>query len=176
MKFCSQCGSGRVALRVPEGDHRERWVCADCGAIHYSNPRVVCGVVARWDGRILLARRGIEPRYGQWTLPAGFMENGETLEEGAMRELWEETRARVRLGPLVAVISVPHIDQVHMMFLGDLIEPVWQPTPESIEVALFAPEEIPWDRLAFRTVRLTLEHLRSEATASIPRQLVATIR
>ncbi|MFN3629490.1 MAG: NUDIX hydrolase [Casimicrobiaceae bacterium] len=176
MRFCSACGSARVAWIVPEGDHRERWVCSDCGTIHYSNPKIVCGVVPLWADRVLLARRGIEPRQGKWTLPAGFMENGETVEEGALRELWEETRARVRLGPLVAVISVPHIHQVHMMFLGELIEPRWETTPESTEIALYAADEIPWDQLAFRTVRLTLEHVMRQSKPLQAAQIVSAIR
>ena len=158
MKFCSTCGSADIALRIPEGDHRERYVCGNCAAIHYRNPLIVCGVVPVFGDRVMLCRRGIEPRYGKWTLPAGFMENGETVEEGAQRELFEEAAATVELGPLLTVLSVPYISQVHMMYLGTMAEPKYAVTPESTEIALFTEDETPWKELAFRTVKTTLEH------------------
>lgn len=158
MKFCSECGSGNLTRRVPDGDHRERYVCPDCGTVHYKNPLVVCGVVPVYGDKVLLCKRGIEPRHGKWTLPAGFMELGESVDEGAQRELFEEAVAKVTLGPLLAVLSVPRIGQVHMMYLGTLAEPKFETTPESTEVALFAEHEIPWDELAFRTVATTLRH------------------
>ncbi|TAG76796.1 MAG: NUDIX hydrolase [Burkholderiales bacterium] len=158
MKFCSECGSGNLARSVPEGDHRIRYVCPDCGTVHYKNPLIVCGVVPVFEDRILLCKRGIEPRFGKWTLPAGFMELEESVEEGAQRELYEEAVATVELGPLLSVISVPRIGQVHMMYLGDLAEPKFATTPESTEVCLFQESEIPWEELAFRTVSTTLKH------------------
>jgi len=158
LKFCSTCGSADIALRVPEGDHRERFVCGACGAIHYKNPLIVCGVIPVYGDKVMLCRRGIEPRYGKWTLPAGFMENNETVEEGAQRELLEESLATVTLGPLLTVLSVPYISQVHMMYVGTMAEPTFGVTPESTEIALFDEAEIPWKEIAFRTVSRSLEH------------------
>jgi ADP-ribose pyrophosphatase YjhB (NUDIX family) len=158
VKFCSECGSGNIARRIPDGDHRARYVCPDCGTVHYKNPLIVCGVVPVFEDKILLCKRGIEPRYGKWTLPAGFMELEESVEEGAQRELHEEAVAKVELGPLLSVLSVPRIGQVHMMYLGTLAEPKFETTPESTEVQLYAENEIPWDELAFRTVSETLKH------------------
>lgn len=158
MKFCSACGSAEIGLTVPEGDHRERYVCRHCSTIHYRNPLIVCGVVPVFEGRVMLCRRGIEPRFGKWTLPAGFMENGESVEEGALRELAEEACATVNLGPLLTVLSVPYISQVHMMYLGEMTEAKYATTPESTEIQLFREEEIPWRELAFRTVKTALEH------------------
>ncbi len=158
MKFCSACGSADIGLRIPDGDHRERYVCSNCSTVHYENPLIVCGVVPVFEDRVMLCRRGIEPRYGKWTLPAGFMENGESVEEGAQRELLEEAAATVTLGPLLTVLSVPYISQVHMMYLGTMSEPKFATTPESTEIALFAENDIPWKELAFRTVKTALEH------------------
>ncbi len=163
MKFCSVCGSADIALTVPEGDQRERYVCPACGTVHYSNPKIVCGVVPVFGDKVMLCRRGIEPRLGKWTLPAGFMENNETVEEGAQRELFEEAVSTVVLGPLLTVLSVPYISQVHMMYLGTLhVDAVGEPkfalTPESTEIALFTEADIPWKDLAFRTVKGALEH------------------
>lgn len=158
MKFCSVCGSADIALTVPEGDQRSRYVCPSCGTVHYSNPKIVCGVVPVFEDKVMLCLRGIEPRKGKWTLPAGFMENEETVEEGAQRELYEEAVSTVALGPLLTVISVPHISQVHMMYLGTMVEPKFAVTPESTEIKLFTEAEIPWGELAFRTVKTALEH------------------
>ena len=158
MKFCSVCGSADIALTVPEGDQRSRYVCPSCGTVHYSNPKIVCGVVPVFEDKVMLCLRGIEPRKGKWTLPAGFMENEETVEEGAQRELYEEAVSTVALGPLLTVISVPHISQVHMMYLGTMVEPKFAVTPESTEIKLFSEGEIPWGELAFRTVKMALEH------------------
>ena len=158
MKFCSVCGSADIALTVPEGDQRSRYVCPSCGTVHYSNPKIVCGVVPVFEDKVMLCLRGIEPRKGKWTLPAGFMENEETVEEGAQRELYEEAVSTVALGPLLTVISVPHISQVHMMYLGTMAEPKFAITPESTEIILFSEAEIPWNELAFRTVKTALEH------------------
>jgi ADP-ribose pyrophosphatase YjhB (NUDIX family) len=158
MKFCSECGSANLTRRVPDGDHRMRYVCPDCGTVHYKNPLVVCGVVPVYGDKVLLCRRGIEPRYGKWTLPAGFMELEESVEEGAQRELLEEAVATVELGPLLSVLSVPRIGQVHIMYQGTMKEPKFETTPESTEVRLYCEDEIPWDEIAFRTVALTLKH------------------
>lgn len=158
MKFCSTCGSPDIALTTPDGDQRARYVCPACGTVHYSNPKIVCGVVPVFEDKVMLCLRGIEPRLGKWTLPAGFMENNETVEEGAQRELFEEAVATVTLGPLLNVLSVPYISQVHMMYLGTMSEPKFAITPESTEIRLFREDEIPWKELAFRTVKTALEH------------------
>jgi ADP-ribose pyrophosphatase YjhB (NUDIX family) len=167
LKFCSECGSMNLTRRVPEGDHRVRYVCPDCGTVHYKNPLVVCGVVPVYGDKVLLCKRGIEPRYGKWTLPAGFMELEESVEEGAQRELFEEAVAKVELGPLLTVLSVPRIGQVHMMYLGTLAEPKFETTPESTEVQLYAESEIPWDELAFRTVASTLRHYFAQRKSGV---------
>lgn len=155
MNFCTQCG-GPLGLKIPAGDNRERHVCGHCGHVHYQNPRVVTGCVAEWRGRILLCRRAIEPRRGFWTLPAGFMENHETTAQGAQRETLEEANARVDLLDIYTLYNLPHISQVHVMYRGRLLDPDCSPGAESLEVALFAEADIPWDELAFATVRETL--------------------
>jgi ADP-ribose pyrophosphatase YjhB (NUDIX family) len=156
--FCSACGSPHVEWRVPDGDNAPREVCAACGTIHYRNPKIVVGCLATLDGEVLLCRRAIEPRKGLWTLPAGFMENGETLAAGAVRETLEEARARVDVGELYTVISLPHISQVYMMFRSRLLDRDFGPGPESLEVRLFREDEVPWERLAFRTITRTLRN------------------
>ncbi|MEQ6886011.1 NUDIX hydrolase [Salicola sp. Rm-C-2C1-2] len=165
MQYCSSCGAG-VAFRIPQGDDRERHVCENCGIIHYINPRIVAGTLPVWDERILLCRRAIEPRYGFWTLPAGFMENGETTTEAALRETLEEAEARVELDGLYAVLNVPHIDQVHMYFRARLIDGQFGAGPESLETALFRESEIPWEELAFPTVTETLNRYFSDRNAT----------
>ncbi len=155
MNHCTICGAG-VSRRVPDGDNRERWVCNNCGHIHYQNPLPVVGCVAEQDGKILLCRRSIEPRYGYWTVPAGFMELGETLAEGAARETLEEACAEVEIGRLFASIDVVEAGQVHFFFLGKL-KGGYGVGEESLEVALFAEDEIPWDEIAFRSGRFALE-------------------
>ena len=157
MKFCSACGA-RVAQKIPTGDNRLRYVCESCATIHYQNPRMVVGAIPEWEGRILLCRRGIEPRLGKWTLPAGFMENGETVADAALRETQEESLAEIELIDLFTVFSVPHVDQVHVFYRAKLHAPSFGTTPESLEVALFEEAEIPWDEVAFRTVSTTLRH------------------
>lgn len=157
MKFCSRCAAP-VALRVPPGDHLPRHVCDACGTIHYENPRIIVGCIAHWEGRVLLCRRAIEPRLGFWTLPAGFMENGESTEQGALRETLEEAGARVGLQALYTLFSVPQINQVHMLFRGRLLDPDFAPGEESLECRLFRESEIPWEEIAFITVRRTLRH------------------
>lgn len=156
MNFCSHCGAP-VTLKIPRGDTLPRHVCEACGAIHYQNPKIVAGCIPEWHDRILLCRRAIEPRYGLWTVPAGFMENGETTEEAAARETWEEACARVEITHLYGVFSIPHISQVYMMFRGRLPVPEFAAGPESLETRLLTAEEIPWEALAFPVVRETLK-------------------
>ena len=157
IKFCNSCG-GPVGQRVPEGDTLPRAVCDACGHIQYENPKIVVGSIPVLGERILLCRRAIEPRYGLWTLPAGFMENEETAAEGAMREALEEAHARVDIEDLYTVFSVPHISQVHMMFRARLLNEDFRAGVESLEVKLVTAGEIPWHELAFTVVRRTLEH------------------
>jgi ADP-ribose pyrophosphatase YjhB (NUDIX family) len=157
MKFCSNCGAS-VAHRVPPGDSLPRYVCDTCHTIHYQNPRMVVGCIAEWEDRILLCRRAIEPRYGLWTVPAGFMENGETTFQGAQRETLEEANARIQMGPLYALYNIPHINQVYILFRARLLDLDFHAGAETLEARLFAETDIPWDRLAFATVRNTLTH------------------
>jgi len=161
MKFCSACGA-TVELRVPDDDNRSRHICTACGVIHYQNPKMVIGSIPEWEDKILLCRRAIEPRHGLWTLPGGFMENGESTAQAAIRETLEEANARVELGDLYSMYSLPYIDQVHMLFRARLLDLDFGPGPESLEVKLFSEAEIPWDEIAFRPVRLSLEHYFAE--------------
>jgi len=157
MNYCQSCGS-TVNLSIPDGDNRERHVCTSCGEIHYQNPKIVAGCLPVWEDRVLLCKRAIEPRHGDWTLPAGFMENGETIEQAAMRESIEEANATLLNLRLYTIISLPHISQVYMLFLADLKDTDFSPGEESLETKLFAEEEIPWNSLAFKTIHFTLEH------------------
>jgi len=161
MKFCSQCGAP-VALRVPPGDTLPRHVCDACQTIHYQNPRMVVGCIPEWQDRILLCRRGIEPRHGLWTVPAGYMENGETTQQGAVRETLEEANARVEIVSLYALYNIPHINQVYILFRARLLDDRIGPGAETLEARLFALDEIPWDAIAFASVRNTLQHYRDD--------------
>jgi len=153
---CRACGSP-VVYRVPADDNRERAVCIACGHVHYENPLNVVGTVPVWGEQVLLCRRNIEPRYGLWTLPAGFLELGETTEAGAVRETDEEAGARIDLEGLFAVLNVVRVGQVHLFYRARLLDTDFAPGPESIETRLFHEHEVPWEALAFRTVRETLE-------------------
>ncbi len=157
MKFCSACGA-RVEQRVPPGDNLPRHVCTSCGTIHYENPKMVVGCIPEWQNSILLCRRAIEPRHGLWTVPAGFMENAETTAEGAMRETLEEANAKVEILGLYALFNIPHINQVYMLFRARLLDLDFSAGAETLETRLFAEDEIPWDQIAFVTVRRTLKH------------------
>jgi len=158
MNFCSHCGSASLAWRIPEGDTLPRFVCADCGTIHYQNPKVVVGCLPVWQDEVLLCRRAIEPRLGLWTLPAGFLENHETLEAGAMRETLEEADARVTIDGIYTLISIVHVSQVFAMFRATLCDCNFGPGTESLEVRLFSEDAIPWETLAFRTISRTLRN------------------
>jgi ADP-ribose pyrophosphatase YjhB (NUDIX family) len=155
MKFCSSCGE-RVTHKIPADDNRLRHVCEACGVIHYENPRNVVGTIPVWENRILLCKRAIEPRLGYWTLPAGFLEIGESTTTGARRETEEEAGAQVEIGPLFSLLNVAHIGQVHMFYLAQMNSPEFSAGIESLEVELFEEHEIPWDDLAFPTVKKTL--------------------
>jgi len=155
MRFCSNCGAA-VNLRVPEGDTRPRAVCEACGSVHYSNPRVVTGCVLVHQGQILLCRRAIEPRSGYWTVPAGFLEDGESMADGAAREAMEEALAPATDLTLFAVMDVPTVRQVHVMYRGSLAAPTWGVGEESSAATLVAPADLPWSELAFPSVEFTL--------------------
>lgn len=156
IQFCTQCGNP-VTFEVPPGDNLPRHVCPSCRHIHYENPRLVVGCVPTWAGQILLCRRAIEPRMGFWTLPAGFMENGESTAEAARRETHEEAGAQVEVTELFAMVSIPHINQVHLFYRAEMDSPDFSAGTESLEVALYRPGDIPWNDLSFRSVRFCLE-------------------
>ena len=156
-KHCKVCGSP-VIYRVPADDNRDRAVCTACETVHYENPLNVVGTVPIWEDKVLLCRRNIEPRYGLWTLPAGFMELDETLEAGALRETVEEAGARIELQGLFSLLNVVRVGQVHFFYRARLHDTDFAPGPETIEAQLFSEEQIPWDELAFKTVRETLKH------------------
>lgn len=161
MKYCSNC-SATVELLIPEGDSLPRYVCTTCNIIHYQNPKMVVGCIPEWEDKILLCRRAIEPRLGWWTLPAGFMENNETLEQAAARETLEEATARVEIGDLYAVYSLPHISQVYVLFRARLLDLDFKPGVESLEVKLLAENEIPWNEMAFRVIHDPLKRYFKE--------------
>lgn len=148
---------GRFTHQIPEGDDRQRLVCDTCGFINYENPKIVVGAVCTWQDKYLLVRRAIEPRVGFWTMPAGYMELGETTEAGAAREVWEEGCARVTVGALIGLFSLPRIGQVHMIYRAEMDIPDHAPGTESLETKLVDWEDIPWDELAFPTVVWALQ-------------------
>lgn len=155
MNYCSQCGAS-VSHVVPAGDNRKRHVCDACGTIHYTNPRIIAGTLPVYGDKVLLCRRAIEPRKGLWTLPAGFMENGETVFQAAARETAEEAEAEVNLQGLYTLFNLPHINQVYMFFRAELIDGRYGIGEESLEVELFSEENIPWEELAFLSIHRTL--------------------
>lgn len=165
IKHCRDCGTG-VAYRIPDdGDTRHRAVCTACGTIHYENPLNVVGTVPYWGDKVLLCKRNIEPRWGKWTLPAGFMELGESTAQGAARETVEEAGAQFEMEDLLSVLSLPQVGQVHLFFRARLLSERFDPGPETQEARLFGEDEIPWDDLAFRTVRETLQRYFSDRRA-----------
>ena len=168
MNFCIKCGAS-VSMIVPDGDTRERAVCDNCGHIHYVNPRIVTGCLPVHKDQVLLCKRAIEPRYGFWTLPAGYLENGETVAVGAARETMEEANANVTGLELYTVFSLPHISQIYMFFLSELNKPEFSSGEESLEVKLFSEDEIPWDSLSFPVVTQTLEFFfKDRKTSDFP--------
>jgi ADP-ribose pyrophosphatase YjhB (NUDIX family) len=165
IKHCKNCGAA-VAYRVPDdGDTKERAVCPACHTIHYENPLNVVGTVPHFGERVLLCKRNIEPRWGKWTLPAGFMELGETTAEGAARETDEEAGAQFEMEELFSVMNVPRVGQVHLFYRAKLLSDQFNPGVETIEAKLFTEDEIPWDEIAFRTVKETLEHYFADRRA-----------
>jgi ADP-ribose pyrophosphatase YjhB (NUDIX family) len=164
MKYCCECGA-TVSFRIPADDTLPRHVCDRCRTIHYLNPKMVVGALPEWEDKILLCRRAIEPRLGMWTLPAGFMENAETTTQAAARETLEEACARIEVGELFSLISVPHISQVHVVYRARLLDLDFAAGAETLEVALFDEAEVPWDAIAFRSIALTLRHFYADRLA-----------
>jgi len=157
MNFCIICGH-ETTEKTPLGDHQIRRVCVQCGNIHYENPKVICGALALWEDKVLLCRRAIEPRYGLWTLPAGYMELFETMEQGAARETREEAEAEIHIEQLYCMYNIPRIGQIYVLFKANLIDGTFGAGEESIECRLFDENEIPWTELAFPSVERTLRH------------------
>jgi len=157
MNYCPLC-AGTLTFSVPEGDHLPRHICNDCNTIHYSNPKVITGCVPIYQDKVLLCKRAIEPRKGFWTLPAGFMENNESTLEGAIRETQEEANAEVKISHLYTITSIVHVNQVQMLYLAYMDKPEYSISSESLEVELFSEDEIPWDELAFPTIKKALTY------------------
>ena len=166
MKYCPNCAAN-LTVKIPVDDSRERYVCEACGSIHYQNPRNVVGTIPVYGEQVLLCRRAITPRHGYWTLPAGFMELGESTSHGAARETLEEAGAIVEIGPLYSLLNVPHAEQVHLFYLATMTSPHFAAGEESLEVALFHEHEIPWDELAFPTVKQTLTWFFADRAAGV---------
>lgn len=159
MKYCSECGSDKLQSLIPVDDHRPRLVCGECETIHYENPKIIVGcLVLNAKGEILLARRGIEPRLGFWNLPAGFLENDEGVEQGALREVLEETGAQIEISQLHSVYNLLKAQQVYLFFRAKMLNDHVETTPESTEIKFFAPEDIPWNELAFSSNAHALKH------------------
>ena len=172
MKYCSNCGSSNLEFKIPEDDNRKRYCCNDCDTIFYTNPNLVVGTLSTFDNKILIAKRSIHPRKDKWTLPAGFLENAETMQAGALRETLEETQAKAEIIQPYTVISLPHISQIHVFYLAKLLSDSFGPTNESSEVKLVEISEIPWGELAFPTVSMTLKsvsytHLTLPTTSKV---------
>lgn len=157
MNFCSNCGSDKIDFKIPEGDTFQRYVCENCGRIHYNNPRIIVGCLPVYNDKIMLCKRAIQPQKGLWNLPAGFLENGEKPEDGAARETLEESLAHVEILKLHVVFSLPIVNQVYLHFLAKLHNDYFGPTSESLEVRLFNKEEIPWEDIAFHSSTYALE-------------------
>ncbi|MAJ79945.1 MAG: NUDIX hydrolase [Porticoccaceae bacterium] len=164
MKYCSHC-SGTIVKAIPDGDDRHRFVCIKCKKIHYQNPQIIVGIVPTYDHRILLCKRAIAPRFGFWTLPAGFMENGESTKDGAIRECYEECLAKLKEVRLFAIFDIPRINQVYLFYRAQLTEPSYSATAESSEVDLFDAHSIPWGELAFPVMTIALRRFLSDRSA-----------
>ena len=166
MNYCSNCGQ-QLTYRTPPGDDRSRYFCESCGAIHYQNPTMVVGCIPEMEDKILFCRRAIEPCCGKWTLPAGYLENGETVSAGARRETFEEARARVEILAPYALYNICYVNQIYLMFRARLMDRNFRPGSESLEVCLFSEAEIPWDEIAFRVVEETLIQFFKDRTTGL---------
>lgn len=166
MKFCSSCGA-LVTHKIPDGDNRLRYVCESCGEIHYQNPKVIAGILPTYKSKVLLCKRSIQPRVGYWTLPAGFLENGESSLEGAIRECSEEANTQVRDLSLYAIFDIPQINQIYIFYRAEMPEAIFSPSTESSDVALFSEEDIPWSELAFPMVEALLDHYFEDRKSGI---------
>jgi ADP-ribose pyrophosphatase YjhB (NUDIX family) len=176
MNFCSHCAAPLVH-RIPAGDNRPRYVCEGCGLIHYSNPKIIAGCLPVWNEQVLLCKRAIEPRRGLWTLPAGFMENGETTQAAAQRETSEEACARVEVGNLYCYLNIPRISQVYVIFIARLLDLDFSAGEESLEVALFDEADIPWDTIAFPAIEIALQHyFEDRKTGVFPTRVIDVAR
>ncbi|MDC8786741.1 NUDIX hydrolase [Roseateles koreensis] len=169
-KFCPNCGAA-VDYRVPADDNRARATCDACSSIHYENPINVVGTLPVWGEQVLLCRRAIEPRHGFWTLPAGFLELGESCADGALRETDEEAGAQIELQPLYTLMNVLRVGQIHLYYRARLLSPTFNPGPETLEARLFHEHEVPWEELAFRTVRETLQRFFEDRRLGRPFEL-----
>lgn len=169
MKYCSNCGSANIAFKIPEGDNMSRYICEDCQTIFYQNPKIVTGTIPVWQDKILLCKRAIEPRYGLWTLPAGFMECNEAVEQAATRETWEEAKANVEQLKLYIMTSLPDRNQVYIIFRSQLSDLNYAAGTESLEVKLFTQDQIPWNSIAFPVIETTLRYYFEDlATGEFP--------
>jgi len=164
-----------MEFRIPEGDDRKRWSCSSCGYIHYENPRTVTGTIVEEDGKLLLCRRAIEPKSGLWTIPAGFLEVGESTVEGAVRETLEEAEAKVRVLSPHAYLDIPHISQIYAVFRAELMDPHHGPGVESLETKLFAFDEIPWSEISFPIVEFTLRLYLEDRAQGVNRVHLGTL-
>ena len=170
VRYCSTCGAG-VEKRIPSGDDHLRYVCKICGNIHYQNPKLVVGCVPEYQDRILICRRNIEPCRDKWTLPAGFLENGETVRAGALRETYEEARVRVDIIAPYRLFDLAFVNQLYLMFRASIRVPDFGPTPESSEVKLVYEKEIPWEDIAFPVIKKTLrQYFRDRTKGHFPFQ------
>ena len=168
MNYCSNCGK-QLTYRTPPGDDRSRYLCESCGTIHYQNPTMVVGCIPEMEDKILFCRRAIEPCYGKWTLPAGYLENGETVSAGARRETFEEARAGVEILAPYALYNICYVNQIYLMFRARLMDRNFRPGSESLEVRLFSEAEIPWDEIAFRVIEKTLiQYFKDRPTGLFP--------
>jgi ADP-ribose pyrophosphatase YjhB (NUDIX family) len=166
MKFCSSCGA-LITHKIPDGDNRLRYVCESCGEIHYQNPKVIAGILPTYKSKVLLCKRSIQPRVGYWTLPAGFLENGESSLEGAIRECSEEANTQVRDPSIYAIFDIPQINQIYIFYRAEMPEAIFSPSTESSDVALFSEEDIPWSELAFPMVEALLDHYFEDRKSGI---------
>lgn len=166
MKYCTECGN-TVTKKIPEKDNVLRYVCEYCDKVHYQNPTIIAGCIAEWRGKVLLCQRAIEPRIGSWTLPAGYMENGESIEQAAVREAYEETGAKITIDSLYSVFHVEQMNQVYIIYRGTLESPHCQAGVESLEVKLFDPSDIPWEELFYPAIKDILHRFKNDFSKGI---------